>query len=141
MPKLTPQEAAAKLSNRIGQSGAAYLKGVQNTDKDPIALAIAAAPKWEAGIQDAIANGRYVKGLQRTNKTAWQNAVRDFGQSNYQSSGAKAERNYEKFATRFFPHLETVQQEVEAMPNLSFQDSLNRMIHNATRLRDFRNSS
>lgn len=140
MVKLTPQQAAEKLKTRIQQSGTAYQQGIQNVTTNPAEQAIAAKQKWEAGIQDAIANDRYAKGLANVTLQGWKQNAINYGVPRYTGSGDKAAVNYQAFAERFYPFLQQVQQEVANMPNLTFQDNLQRMITNATRLREFRNT-
>ncbi len=139
MARITPQQAAEKLGTRIGQSGTAYMNGVNAVTENPAQKAIAAAPKWVAGIQDAIANGRYERGLSRVTLTGWKNAVATYGQSRYVGSAQKAQANYLTFAQEFFPYLDQVSQTVNAMPANTIEDNIQRMITNVRMLHDFRN--
>jgi len=140
MAKITPSQAAQKLGQRIAQSGAAYLAGVQAVTENPAQKAIAAKAKWEAGIMDAIANNRFEKGLSKVTLQGWKQSVADFGQNRYTSSATKAEKNYAAFAQEFFPFLDTVSDEVDSMPNMTIEDSIARMAHNVRRLHGWRNS-
>lgn len=140
MTKISPQQAADKLGQRIAQSGTAYSAGVQAVQTNPAQKAIAAKAKWEAGIQDAIANNRFVKGLQNVTLEGWKASVRDYGVNRYTGSAQKATSNYAKFAADFFPYLDTVSSEINSMPNLTLEDSIARMTHNVRRLHEWRNS-
>lgn len=139
MPRITPQQAAEKLGTRIGQSGTAYMNGVNAVTENPAQKAIAAKAKWEAGIQDAIANNRFERGLSRVTLAGWKASVTNYGQTRYVGSAAKAQANYKMFADEFFPFLDTVSQEIDAMPANTIEDNINRMITNVRRLHQFRN--
>lgn len=139
MPKLSPQQAGEKLARKIQAAGTDYQNGVNAVSVNPAQLAMAANDKWVAGIQDAIQNDRFRKGLSTVTLQDWKDATLTVGVQRFTSSGAKAQKNYTKFAQEFFPYLDTVQNEIDAMPNLTFQDSINRMIRNAERLHEFKN--
>lgn len=139
MPRLTPQQAAEKLGQRIAGSGGAYQQGVQSVSENPAQKAIANKDKWVAGIQDAINNDRYAKGLAGVTLADWKNATLTYGVNRYTSSSQKATTNYQKFAAEFFPFLDTVQQEIDNMPSLTLEDNINRMVTNVRRLHEFKN--
>lgn len=139
MPRVTPQQAAAQLRSRIGQSGQQYAAGIERVTVNPAETAIANKDKWVAGIQEAIQNDRYAKGLANVTLQSWKQAATQFGTQRYTQSAAKAEENYLRFANDFFPYLQQVENEIAAMPNLTLQDRLDRMLHNANRLHEYRN--
>lgn len=136
----SPQQAADKLRTRIQQSGTAYQAGVNAVTENPAAKAIAAKDKWEQGIQDAIANNRYVKGLENVTLQSWKAQTLNYGVTRFTQSADKAGQNYQKFAERFFPFLEQTMQTINAMPDTTFEERIQKMIANARALRDFRNT-
>jgi len=60
-----------------------YQEGASQTSKDQAAAAIAAKPLYQAGIQEALAQGRYEKGLQKSGKSGWLRGVQEKGAANY----------------------------------------------------------
>lgn len=140
MPLPTPQSAGANLRTRISQSGDRYRDGVNAVTENPAEKAIAAKAKWEAGIMDAIANNRFEMGLRNVSLSDWKSATIEFGVNRYTASAPKAERNYIRFAERFFPFLETTMLRINAMPNTTFEERLEKMLANARALHEFRNT-
>lgn len=82
MAKMSPDQLAAKWRAKYGASSESYKQGVQTTQKDPIQLAIQAAPRWLEGVQEAAAEGRFERGLQRSSKAKWQAACVEKGAAN-----------------------------------------------------------
>lgn len=96
MKGLTAQQIGAKWRAKFAASTEAYKDGVTKTDKDPIQLAIAAAPRWLQGVQEAAANGSFEKGLGRTNKQQWQQACVEKGANAIATAAKMGELNVVK---------------------------------------------
>jgi hypothetical protein len=96
MAKLTAQQIAAKWQAKFAASGDAYKNGVTMTQKDPIQLAIQAAPRWAQGCAEAAANGQYERGLSRTNKQQWQDACVQKGVPALAAAARVGAQNVEK---------------------------------------------
>lgn len=107
----------------------AYTEGVQNTDKDPAQLAIAAKDKWQAKLQEAFAEGSFEKGLAAVPKAAWQQAT-IAGASKYTQSAANAATKYSKYATVVAPMQGANQKVIDSMPSASDADNDARMLAN-----------
>lgn len=121
---------ASTVAQRWAQNAAAaaprYVQGAEQTSKDPTALAIAALPKYMQRVQEAYQSGRTQRGLQRAGKAGWLAGVTGKGAMNY-SNGVSASQG--KFAERIAPVLAyeaTLQGQINNMPNLTLQDSINR---------------
>lgn len=139
MLRRTPESAGEYLKQRIGQSGTNYRDGINRVTENPAAKAIAAKDKWAAGVQDAIANDRFAKGLAGVTIEMWKRHSIDYGVPAYTQSANKAGENYTAFAKVFYPYLANARAAVLAMPSNTFQDNLQRMIAMATRLHEFKN--
>lgn len=123
------------------QAGAAqgqqrFVEGVQNTQKDPTALAIAAQNKMLQNVTQAITSGRYARGLSRVGKQGWVSATVAKA-SNYstgiQASGSK----YEQAVAPVLAQIGQLQGQIANMPNATFQDSINRMVAFSTGLHNW----
>src|SRR5437868_3412540 len=66
---------AAKWSTRTQAAAQDYTAGVQNTDKDPTALAIAGGQRYIQRVTDAFNSGKWANGLRRSGKAGWQAAT------------------------------------------------------------------
>lgn len=90
------QQSATKFVERAGAASGEYLKGAEQTSKDQAAAAIAAAPLYAAGVQQAITQGRFQKGLGKSGKQGWLAGVREKGQNRF---GAGVAASSSKYAT------------------------------------------
>jgi hypothetical protein len=96
---------AAKFVARAGVAAGDYTKGVTSTTKDQAALAAAAAPAWAAGVQAAVANGSFQKGLARAGTDKWRKNASTVGAQRYPQGVAQAQQTY---ATNFTPYLQVL---------------------------------
>jgi hypothetical protein len=96
---------SAKFVSRAGVASGDYSKGVTSTTKDQAALAIAAAPAWAAGVQQAVTNGSYQKGLQKSGTAKWKANASGIGAQRYAPGVAAAQTSY---ANGFAPYLQVL---------------------------------
>jgi hypothetical protein len=116
---------AAKWAQRTQAAAQDFTTGVQNTDKDPTALAIAQGQRYIQRVTDAFNSGKWANGLRRVGKAGWQAATLAKA-SNFSTGVAAAEA---KVATAFGPLLAyetTLQARVQAMPNVTLADRIAR---------------
>lgn len=79
MPRLSPQQLAAKWQAKYGASTDAYKQGVQSVKVNPAQSAIAAKDLWIQRLNEAAANGSYEAGLANVTLAGWQQACVDKG--------------------------------------------------------------
>lgn len=116
MPLMSAQEVAAKWATRTGAAREDYLAGVQRTDKDPTALAIAALPRARAEYIAAIDSGKVAAKLRAAGKQGWVDGVVNGGADAFVAGVGRAES---KVATAFGPLLAYVaggQSRLASMP-------------------------
>ena len=118
-------------SASIGQTR--YAEGVQATQVDVVARAVAAQPKLLANVQQAITSGRWARRLQERGTAGWKSATLAKA-SNYSTGIAAGADNYQRAMTEWLPIISSAAASVQSMPNTSFQDSLARMNAFATAL-------
>lgn len=121
------QAVADKWSRNAGNAQASYTEGVQTTDKDPTALAIAAIPYMRSRVIEAIDSGKVANGLRRVGKAGWQGAT--VAKAGNYSTGVGAARD--KVAAAFAPLLafeSNLQNRIASMPNATLQDRVNRAV-------------
>lgn len=87
-------QSAQKFVERASVASGDYQSGAEQTTKDQAALAIAAAPSYQQGVQAAIQRGAYAKGLQRAGKTAWLEGVRRKGVARFAEGVAASASKY-----------------------------------------------
>jgi hypothetical protein len=104
----TPAEAAAKFARRVQGAGQDYQSGVQSAT-DWAANAVAAAPRRNAGLQAAIANGTIDAGIQRAGDAKWRANTLSKGVQNWATNTAKAQDAYQSGMTRAMAYQQQAQ--------------------------------
>lgn len=79
----TASQSAERWATGAGSAAGRYIEGASETTKDQAAAAIAAKPLYQAGVQEAIAQGRYERGLQKSGKQGWLQGVQEKGAANF----------------------------------------------------------
>jgi hypothetical protein len=67
----TAQQAAANWSGSSGRATTAYTEGVQNTNKDQAALAVAAEARLLSNFQQSVTSGRWRNGVMAGGTGYW----------------------------------------------------------------------
>lgn len=133
---LDPQAVAAKWAQRAGAASQDFVAGVQNTTKDPTALAAAAGARYIQGVQESYNSGKWARRLQAVGKAGWQQATIDKA-GNY-ATGIMA--GQQKYATAIIPVLQAVeagQRLVAGMPNVTDAQRDARMLAFVSHMRQF----
>jgi len=118
---------ATKWQSRTSGAQQDYIDGVNNTQKDPTQLAINAQARLLTNFQNAVNSGKWANRLRAVGKGGWQAAV-DAKANNF-STGVNAA--VAKVTAAFQPLLQyenNLQQQVDAMPNITDADRENRML-------------
>jgi len=118
----------AKWQQRSSAAAQDYAAGVQNTDKDPTALAIAAGQRYISRVQESFNNGKWANGLRRAGKSGWQQAVTSKGVQNYTSGINAATDKATQSFTRLLSFESGLQSTVRGMPNNTDADREARML-------------
>lgn len=119
------QSVATKWAQRTQAAAQDYTQGVQNTDKDPTALAIAGGQRYIQRVTDAFNSGKWANGLRRAGKAGWQSAT--LAKAGNFSTGVAAAES--KVASAFAPLLAyetSLQSRIASMPNVTLQDRIAR---------------
>lgn len=95
MAAIRPTEAIAKKWAQVtpGRS-AQYEEGVKNPVRDYAANAMAADAAWKAGVQAAVAGGRFVAGVRKVGTAKWQERAVKLGSARYGPGVQVAEGDY-----------------------------------------------
>lgn len=111
-----------------GVSGASndYAAGVQNPSRPWAAATVAGQKRWANGIQRAIQNGSFAKGVQAAGDQKWQQNAVTYGTSNYAAAAAKAADAYQAVADRVMGAAKAAQNAVANMPTETFEQRIAR---------------
>jgi hypothetical protein len=86
---------AAKYVARAQGATQAYTDGINNP-KNPWAATTAAADKnWSAGVQTAVSDGRFVKGVNKAGDQKWKNGAVNKGSTRYGQGVSQAQGTYQ----------------------------------------------
>jgi hypothetical protein len=77
--------AAKKFGVNASAGSANYATGVQN-NQDWASSTAAAAPTWAAGVQAAVSNGAFAKGIGKAGQAKWQSNAVTKGQPRFQQA-------------------------------------------------------
>lgn len=108
-----------------------YQEGVQATQVDVVGRAIAAQPKLLSGFTAAVNSGRWARRLSDVGTGGWKQQTLA-KVSNYATGIQAGVDKYQSSMSVWLPRIQAASQQVQSMPNTSFQDSLNRMTTYAT---------
>lgn len=136
--KLTPQDAVAKHAARLKASTGEIQKQVMKVSTAPGQQAAKKADKMLTNITNAVTSGRWGRRVASVSLGDWQDAMVKKGIPRIAAGIDAAAPKVEAFFTEFFPHLEKVQSEVNAMPDLTLEDNINRMVHTVRRNAEFK---
>lgn len=96
--------ASEKFVNRASQATGDYKEGVNSTN-DQAEKAIAAEDAYVAGVQDSIARGARVAGLQKSGNQKWKERTMNLGAGRYASGVKAGQGEYQKNTA---PYLNTL---------------------------------
>lgn len=135
-PIVDASTAADRWAGSAGTAQQRYVEGIQNTQADPAARAIAAEAKLLSGFQQSVTSGRWRRRLSAVGKSGWQQAA--IQKAPNFATGFNASKD--KYMQAIGPVLaieSQLQAQIQSMPNASFQDSINRMTAWATGLHNW----
>lgn len=116
MPRLTPQEAAAKLVARAGQAVGDYQAGVSRVQRAPGEAAAAAQQRMLNGVTQAVNSGRWANRVRSVGLAEWQQKTREVGGARYAQGVQAAQSKIEQRMTQLFPKIDAAAAKARSMP-------------------------
>ncbi len=95
----TAAEQTAAWKAGMAKGGAKWSQGVQQTTKNPMALAAAQADKMLANVSNAVTSGMWAQKLNATPVSFWRQQCQN-AQASFAQGGNKGETKYNAFATQ-----------------------------------------
>jgi hypothetical protein len=127
------QQTVAKYQANATGAEQAFVDGVNNTDVDPTALAIANQAGALSGYTAAITSGFWARQLQAVGKQGWQSAT-VAKRSNYSTGIQAGLPKYQAQMGVWLPIIDSIAQQAKAMPGGSLAQRLARANYVATAL-------
>ncbi len=127
MAKLTPSEFAEKWARRLQAAAPDIQKGISRVDTSPTERAAAKQDKMLANVQAAIQSGKWAAGLRRVTLSDWKTAAVNKGIPRLSQGVAGAQPKVSEFAQQLLSYQDSLKGKVDSMPDLTLEDSINRM--------------
>lgn len=127
MPRTTPEQAAAKWSQRLSGSTQQITDGVNSVTVAPTAQAAKAQAKMLANLTASVQNGKWAASLNKVTLSDWQQAMLTKGVPRIASGAQAAQPKMGQFFTKLFPFQATLQQQISSMPSMTLEENIARM--------------
>ena len=137
MPIKDAAAATAKYTAGASQGQAAYAAGVAATTIDPTAAAVAAQAKLQANFLAALQSGRWARNLQAVGIAGWKAAVAAKA-ANYGVGIAAGATKYQQAYQNMLPQMQSLQAQIDTMPNVTIGDANARSAAWATGMRNWK---
>ena len=125
--RVTPEEFADLWAARLGAAVERIRSGVERVREAPGAKAAAAADRFRARILEAIDSGRWQAEVSKVSLEDWKTAMLEKGVGRIAAGANAAKPEMTEFARALFAHIEAGQRELERMPRVTLEDSINRV--------------
>jgi len=135
---ITASQAAEKHNRNLKNAETDIRNGINALTVSPTVQAAKKQDKMLANLTAAIRDGSWKRGLEAVTLEDWRKSAIEIGIPRIAAGIDAARADVEKFFADFLPFLQGVQNQIEAMPDLSFQDSLARMIANAKAIKEYK---
>lgn len=122
----TATEVAAKWATRAQAAQADYTAGVNRVTQAPGAAAAAAADTWQARLQDPATKAKFQRKVSAVTLDQWKTAAANYGASRFAQGVAAKEQKYAQSMGPLLSFIDNAVQQVKAMPNVTFEDRLQR---------------
>lgn len=127
--RLTAEQAADKWQRRMQTAAEDYTTGVNAVTESPTAAAAEQANKYQVGVQEAVAQGRFQRGLERVSLQDWKTAAVEKGAPRLATGATAAAPLVRTRLQQIFAAQDEVLAIVDQMPT----DTLEQRIAKSTR--------
>lgn len=127
MAKLTPDEFVDKHARRLKGSIDDMRRGIERVTVAPTQQAAGKKDKMLARLTQSVNDGKWEAGLKRVTLDDWKSSMIEKGLVRVSGGIDKAAPKVRDFASQLLPHIDNVKAQVDKMPDLTIEDSINRM--------------
>lgn len=118
---------ATKWNRRIKGATQDVREGIEGVEEAPTLAAARAIPKMKQRLLDAIDSGKVERGLRRVTLEDWKRAALNKGVGRIAQGADDALDKVEDFAGELLPHIARGQAALADLPDLTIEDSINRV--------------
>lgn len=141
MAKLTAIEFQEKHARRLKASTEDMRRGIDRVTESPTAKAATKQDKMLANLTQAVSSGKWAAGLKRVSLDEWKRKTRDVGVNRVAAGIDAAKEKVVSFAEDLLPHIDRGREKITAMPDITLDDSINRMTTMCRHMATFKRSS
>lgn len=127
MARASASEVAEKWANRLSGATAEITKGVNAVTESPTAKAAAKQQKMLQNLTQAVNSGKWASRLQSVTLADWKKATIEKGVNRIPGGAQAAKGKMQAFMSQLLPYQESLQSQIENMPDLTLEDSIARM--------------
>lgn len=138
---LTPQQVAQKQARRTKAAVEDMRIGVQNVTEAPGVKAAAKAEKMLTNLTEAVQSGRWARNVKAVSLDQWKKDMLEKGVNRVAAGVDAAMPKTEAFFAELLPFQQGLQTEINKMPDLTLEDSVNRAATWIRGMGKFRKSS
>jgi len=137
---LTAQQVADKWRRRLEGASEDYRRGIEAVTESPTEAAAKKKDKMLAGITAAVNSGKWERGLRRVTLADWKQQTIEKGVSRLAAGAAAGQGKMQTFMEDLLPYQQALTAKIDSMPDVTFEDGINRMVAFARGMRDFKRS-
>ncbi len=126
MSKKSADQIIEKYQRGVAGAGNDYALGVQNPSRPWAAATQAGAARYEAGVQQAIQEKKFQKGVSRAGDAKWQEAALSKGVQRYSAAAGDAAQAYAQVAGQVMSAAAAAQSAVQNMPDSTLDQRIAR---------------
>jgi len=127
MSKLTPAEYTEKHARRLKASTPDIARGIERVTENPCEKAAAKQDKMLQNLTQSVSSGKWAAGLKRVSLEKWKRKAKDVGVNRVAAGIDAAKDKVTSFAEELLPHIDREREKLANMPDLTLDDSINRM--------------
>jgi hypothetical protein len=128
MAKLTPEEFADKQANRLKSAVEDIRRGVERIKDNPMQKAAKKKDKYLQSIQHAVTSGKWERSLNAVPLDDWKTALMNKGINRLPQGIDEAHAKMVEFAKKLNDFQDKLAQQVNAMPDNTPEDRINKMV-------------
>lgn len=138
MGKLSPAERAEKWGRNLKRSGDDIRRGVERVSEAPGAKAAAKQDKMLSRLIARVEDGTWAERVSSVSLSEWKDKMINKGISRISAGVDGANGKVVEFHQQLEEHQDRITTELDRMPDVTLEDSIQRMTHQVRRMSEFK---
>lgn len=126
--RLNAAQMAEKWGRRLKGASPDIRVGVERVTESPMAAAAAKQDKMLTNLTESIRNGKWARGLARVSLPDWKSSMIDLGIGRIAAGVDAAIPKVQAFAGQLIDYENRLLTTIDAMPDITLEDSISRMV-------------